>query len=149
MLKDQAYHEAAIKYNEGLAEFAETLAPTLGHEEIRRWCTAVGNQHRFHAKRHQSALNKILAKQTPEQVEQVTEGLDVPEPVEDTDVDFRDAGSGQYVSEEYAEENPETTVSETTPESYSMNKKFDDGCINTHKPLNELCDFHPKGVANA
>jgi hypothetical protein len=29
------------------------------------------------------------------------------------DVDYRDAGSGQYVSEEYAEANPDTTVAET------------------------------------
>lgn len=100
MQKDQAYHEAAIKYNEGLAEFAENLAPTLNHEEVQKWCVAVGKQHRFHAKRHQSALNKILLKQTPETVEVLADGLDVPAPaveaVDDGPPDLLSDGCNKY-----------------------------------------------------
>lgn len=84
MQKDQSYHEAAILYNEGLAEYAEKLAPTLPHAEVQRWCTAVGKQHRFHAKRHKAALEKILSKQASEvNVENISDGLDVPAPIDE------------------------------------------------------------------
>lgn len=33
-----------------------------------------------------------------------------------SDVDYRDATTGEFVTEEYAEANPDTTVSETEPE---------------------------------
>lgn len=123
MQKDQSYHEAAIAYNEGLAEFAENLAPTLGHEEVRKWCTAVGKQHRFHAKRHQSALNKILLRQPAEEVEHVADGLDVPEPA---------------VEEEVVVER------KVTPSPV-----LSDGCDPFHDPTNPNCDFRPKENANA
>lgn len=83
MQNKQDYHKAAIIYNEVLAECAEELAPKLEHEEVRKWSTAVGKQHRFHAKRHRLALNKLLLKEDSPPVEQVPDGLDVPEPVED------------------------------------------------------------------
>lgn len=119
MQKDESYHEAAIAYNEGLAEFAEKLAPTLGHPEVERWCKAVGKQHRFHAKRHQAALDKILSKKGSEEVtvESIPDGLDVPEVVEKP---------------------AETSV-----------KTFDDGCVESHKPLdNPDCEFSPNKVVN-
>lgn len=34
------------------------------------------------------------------------------DPVPSADINYRDAGTGQYVSEEYADANPETTVGE-------------------------------------
>ena len=65
MLKTKSYHESAIVYNEKLAEFAEELSKKLVNEEVQRWCKAVGKQHRFHAKRHRAALERILDEQPP------------------------------------------------------------------------------------
>lgn len=59
MPKDASYHEAAIRYNEEIAAFAEDLSERLEHEEVARWSKAVGKQHRFHGGRHKRALNKI------------------------------------------------------------------------------------------
>lgn len=43
------------------------------------------------------------------------------------DEQYRDAVTGQYVTEEYAEENPDTTVAETMPDSYEERwVKYDD-----------------------
>jgi len=124
MLKDQIYHESAIKYNEGLAEFAETLAPTLENEEVRKWCTAVGKQHRFHAKRHRSALNKILMKEVAPSVEVVRDGMDVPADTEDVVV---------------------MTATSTEVEDIVKQEVLSDGCTPYHDPANVLCDFYPKG----
>lgn len=61
MYKDVSYHTSAVAYNEGLAETAESLVEKVDHPEIKRWCAAVGKQHRFHAKRHQAALDRLTA----------------------------------------------------------------------------------------
>jgi hypothetical protein len=118
MQKDQAYHESAIAYNEGLAEYAENLATTLEHEEVKRWCTAVGKQHRFHAKRHRNALNKLLLKQAAPPVETVMDGMDVPP-----------QGEPNVVREEAVEE--EVTV-------------LEDGCSPFHNPTRPECQFYPQ-----
>jgi len=128
MQKDQAYHEAAIAYNEGLAEFAENLVPTLGHEEVRKWCTAVGKQHRFHAKRHRSALNKIILKEKPEIVESIPDGLDVPEPSEENVVSATAVLS-------------KTSETVVTP---SSQETLGDGCSPYHNPADPKCEFYPK-----
>lgn len=60
--RDPSYYESAIRYNEELAKFAADLAPTIEHEEPRRWCLSVAKQHRFHANRHKKALDKLRAK---------------------------------------------------------------------------------------
>ena len=65
MEKDRSYHESAVMYNEGLAAFAEELSEKIEHAEIRKWCKHVGKQHRFHARRHQLALEKIEAASRP------------------------------------------------------------------------------------
>jgi hypothetical protein len=99
MQKDQAYHESAIAYNEGLAEYAENLATTLEHEEVRRWCIAVGKQHRFHAKRHRNALNKLILKQAAPPVETVMDGMDVPpqaEPVVEEKAEVLEDGCSPF-----------------------------------------------------
>lgn len=128
MQKDQAYHESAIAYNEGLAEFAENLVPTLEHDEVKRWCTAVGKQHRFHAKRHRNALNKLLMKQAAPPVETLADGLDVPEPTEEA-IESKD------LLEEPVEED---TVAE------DGNPPLTDGCSPFHDPTNINCEFYPK-----
>lgn len=158
------YHEDAILYNEAIAEEAEGLNDQLRDPEIKKWARAVAKQHRHHLKRHRSALRKLQAGEEPESIEIIPEGLDVPplqeEEQEDTrplaeqqadfaaekaaedvadetdvtDVDYRDAGTGQYVSEEYASEHPDTTVGEseqsaeqpmkpTTPNPSVLDKK--------------------------
>jgi hypothetical protein len=129
MQKDQTYHESAIKYNEGLAEFAETLAPTLEHEEVRKWCTAVGKQHRFHAKRHRSALNKLLLRQESPPVEVFMDGMDVPDPENTVTA--------------------EVTASETEVEEIvERDDTLSDGCSPYHNPIDPNCQFHPKGDDN-
>jgi len=132
MQKDQAYHKAAILYNEGLAEFAENLAKTLGHPEVQKWCVAVGKQHRFHAKRHRSALNKLLLKQTAAPVEALADGLDVPEPsIEGT---LSATATVTTPSESEVEEILEPTETKTLP----------DGCSPFHNPTRPECEFYPK-----
>lgn len=119
MQKNEAYHESAIKYNEGLAKAAEELAPTIEHEEPRRWCIAVGKQHRFHAKRHKSALEKLRNKQEAPSVERILDGLDVPDLEKSTE---------------------EKAIEQMAKEA----ETFNDGCVGTHKPLEPSCDYYPK-----
>lgn len=64
MPKDVSYHEAAIKYNDELAEFAEGLSGRLDHEEISKWSMAVSKQHKFHAGRHRNALKQLQKMET-------------------------------------------------------------------------------------
>jgi len=130
MQKDQSYHESAILYNEELAEFAENLAPTLEHAEVQKWCTAVGKQHRFHAKRHRSALNKLLMKQIPAPVEALADGLDVPDPTEVEEI-----------------LTPQTDITMSDAEHLPPEKDekiLPDGCTPFHLPSNPTCEFYPK-----
>lgn len=99
MQKPASYHRSAVIYNEALAEAAEGLSEKLEDPEIQKWARSVGKQHRFHLKRHKLALEKIEA------------GEEVDE--EPDSVQHRDAETGQYVSEEYANEHPSTTVQES------------------------------------
>jgi len=145
MQKDQSYHESAILYNEGLAEFAENLAPTLEHEEVRKWCTAVGKQHRFHAKRHRSALNKLLLKQIPAPVESLADGLDVPI---SNNVEVEESGTvkpePKVVSAEANLSTKAGFLAALTEKSESEEPTLQDGCSPYHDPLNPNCEFYPK-----
>lgn len=126
MQKDQAYHEAAITYNEGLATCAEQLVETLGHEEVQRWSKAVAKQHRFHAKRHQSALDKLKAQaEEPEKIDLSAAGQ--TEPLATIEVSDE--------TTEIIEEAPEGVLS--------------DGCAPYHDPNRPECEFSPnKEAAN-
>jgi hypothetical protein len=133
MQKDQAYHESAIVYNEGLAEFAENLVPLIEHDEVKRWCTAVGKQHRFHAKRHRLALNKFLLKQAAPSVEAVMDGLDVPPQSEPTVV------SGEAVLQ--------STLGIATDVEDILEPEVEvlaDGCSLFHDPSRMGCQYYPK-----
>jgi rubrerythrin len=137
MQKTQAYHESAIEYNEGLADAAENLAPTLKDEEVRKWCTSVAKQHRFHAGRHQKALDKLLKRETPvDEVEQIPDGLDVPDPEDEgeEEVELKPATAPLTPPTVTAEEpesstaltweepkSPEEADVETAPEEASFN----------------------------
>jgi len=143
MQKDQSYHESAIKYNEGIAEFAENLAPELEHEEVQKWCTSVGKQHRFHAKRHRSALNKLLLKKVPAPVEAIADGLDVPAPIEDAEeiatpnTDINVSTDGIHL--------PPDAAKVVEPEPEEKDKQIlPDGCTPFHVPSNPTCEFYPK-----
>jgi hypothetical protein len=126
MQKNQAYHEACIEYNEGIADAAEKLAPTLGHEEPQRWCRSVAKQHRFHAKRHQSALDKLKAQaEDPEKMDLSVAGE--TEPLATIEVSDE--------TTEIIEEAPERVLA--------------DGCAPYHDPNRPECDFSPnKEAAN-
>lgn len=117
MPKDAAYHEAAIQYNDELADFAKALAARLEHPTVAGWARAVENQHRFHSSRHQNAIRKLEGR-APNAVENTEDGgedraIVDREPDTDEQIVHRSAESGQFVSEEEAEENPATTVRET------------------------------------
>jgi hypothetical protein len=107
MQKDQSYHEAAIKYNDSLSVHAAGLADEIEHEEIKRWCRAVEKQHRFHSNRHAQALKKLLDREATGDESPTAE---TPDPT----TDYRSAATGQFVTEEFAHDNPDTTVGETT-----------------------------------
>ena len=100
MTKDADYHEAAIKYNDGLANYAAELAETLENEIVKKWCLSVSRQHAYHARRHKKQLAR-LNEGGGDQSENETQTIN------------RSAETGQFVTEEFAEENPETTVEET------------------------------------
>lgn len=136
MQKDQSYHESAIKYNEGIAEFAENLAPTLEHAEVQKWCTSVGKQHRFHAKRHRSALNKLLLKQIPPPVEAISDGLDVPALADESE-EINTPETGIHLP-------PGTSTAVESPPVEKDEQILPDGCTPFHTPTNPTCEFYPK-----
>lgn len=127
MARTQAYHKSAIIYNERLAEAAEELAPTLEDEEVRKWCTSVGKQHRFHAKRHRSALNKLLLKEQAPPVEQIADGLDVPD---------------------MEEPSPDEIVDILETQTAGVENALSDGCSPYHDPTRPECEFYPSDKQN-
>lgn len=137
MQKDQSYHESAIAYNEGLAEFAENLVPRLEHEEVKRWCTAVGKQHRFHAKRHRSALEKFLRKEAAPPVEMVRDGMDVPDPSEENEPEV-------ILGKAELRPTSELTEVEDILEPETAVETLSDGCSPYHDPTNPACEFYPQ-----
>lgn len=70
MEKDATYHESAIRYNDELAQFADQLADTLEHTEVKRWCRSVAKQHKFHLGKHERALKRLNEKEELEMNEQ-------------------------------------------------------------------------------
>lgn len=128
-VKDAWYHQAAITYNEELAEHAEELSSRLNHPVISKWCDSVAKQHRFHLSRHRKALAKLERMQDGSTVETEDGGEDLvisEKTIADEQAEFaaqhddagevvihRSAKSGKFVTEEQAEAHPNTTVSET------------------------------------
>lgn len=142
MQKTEAYHQAAIQYNEGLAEAAEDLAPSLEHEEVKKWCIAVGKQHRFHAKRHKSALNKLQTKQDQDTspVEVMTDGLDVPEPDEGEEVEEILEPKTVQAEAQLTHQGQPAPAPEADVISGSA---FSDGCVGEHQPMEPSCEYYP------
>lgn len=114
VVKDESYHESAVRYNEELQKFAEKLAEETEHPEIKRWCLAVMRQHKYHRGRHLKALSQLREKNTAV-VETEDGGEDVV--LDDERTVHRSAESGQFVTEETADSNPETNVQETVEAS--------------------------------
>lgn len=112
MLKDVSYHESAVRYNEELQVYAEKVAETLEHPEIKKWCLSVARQHKFHAGRHKKALQK-LQEQGEEGATINTEDGGEDRVIDDEHIVHRSAESGQFVTEDEADEHPSTTVAET------------------------------------
>jgi hypothetical protein len=136
MARTQDYHKSAIIYNERLAEAAEELAPTLVDAEVQKWCVSVGKQHRFHAKRHRSALNKLLLKEEAPPVEQIADGLDVHP------LDSSSASDAEPTL-------PEPTEVEEILESQEVvDQMLPDGCSPFHDPSRPECEFAPKENVN-
>lgn len=124
MQKDRSYHEAAIQYNEEIENFANELATRLQHEEVARWARSVAKQHHFHAGRHK----KALAKFDSQDVDTVnTEDGGEDRVFDDEKVVHRSAASGQFVTQEFADDHPRTTVEETVdaPELTETEKEAD------------------------
>lgn len=123
MPKDKRHHEAAVMYNEELADFAEDLAARLPDSEPKKWCVAVSKQHRYHANKHKAALAMI--DNQGEAVEELDSGGQIEDvPAEDEIIEpsqyngddkivHRSAETGQFVTEDFADENPATTVEES------------------------------------
>lgn len=109
MQKDRSYHEAAIQYNEEIETFANELATRLQHEEVARWARSVAKQHHFHAGRHK----KALAKFDNQDVDTVnTEDGGEDRVFDDEKVVHRSSVSGEFVSEEFADNHPRVTQEE-------------------------------------
>lgn len=68
MQDKELYHADAVEYNKVLAESAEALAETLNDPTVKKWNRGIAKQHRYHEKRHRSALSS-LQEQATESVE--------------------------------------------------------------------------------
>lgn len=112
MLKDASYHQAAIQYNDEIADFAEALSTKLDHEEVARWSRAVAKQHRFHAGRHKKALEKLRATGATT-VETEDGGED--KILDEDRIVHKSAADGKFVSEEFADKHPKTTYETEVP----------------------------------
>lgn len=121
----EIYHSSAVEYNRTLAEAAEKLVDVVEDPTVKKWCRGIGKQHRYHEKRHASALTKIQSEEPAPLTVAEEQKIFARERMADeaqegshdiSDVDFRDAESGRYVTEEYAEGNPATTVAESSKE---------------------------------
>jgi hypothetical protein len=104
MQKDISYHQSAIQYNEELADFAEDLSKRLENAEVAKWAQSVSKQHRFHAGRHKKSLANIEDGNVP--------GVET----NNEKTVYRNASTGEYVTEEYAKEHPDITISEKVPD---------------------------------
>lgn len=159
MPKDRVYHEDAVLYNEKIASAAEEALEVLRDPTIIKWVGGIARQHRFHEKRHKVALDKINSREATEViVEQIPEGLDVPEPEdqEETDAILADEDAMAAIAEAEAELLPPVVVTEdadssptTAMFSSDPTQYDDDGCVvNNHVPLSPTCKFNPdRGVA--
>lgn len=178
MPKDRVYHEDAVLYNEKIASAAEEALEVLRDPTIIKWVGGIARQHRFHEKRHKVALDKINSREATEViVEQIPEGLDVPEPedeshvqvdgtdnelvgtaleVEETNAILADPDTMAAIAEAEAELLPPVVVEEdfessptTATFSSDPTQYDDDGCVvNNHVPLSPTCKFNPdRGVA--
>jgi hypothetical protein len=120
MKKDLSYYESAIEYNAGVAEFAETLAPTLQNEEVRRWCSSLAKKHRIHEKRHRIALETVRARQTSTIIDKAPD-VAGPEMVAVTDPS-------------------EVTINTVTEDDVTV---LPDGCSPFHDPSSPNCEYYP------
>lgn len=55
-------HRDAVRYNQVLAEAAESLLGELTDPDVRKWVTGISNLHRFHERRHLASLRKAEEK---------------------------------------------------------------------------------------
>lgn len=101
MPKDSTYHRSAIQYNEALAVVAEEQADLVEDPEVKKWCRSVGKQHRFHAKRHRSALAKLEQSDSnltpePSSVEvSIADDVDTGKDVTDESVEVTPVADGE------------------------------------------------------
>jgi hypothetical protein len=82
MQDKEIYHASAVQYNEALAIAAEEQASSVQDPVVKKWCTSIAKQHRFHLKRHRAALAKIQGEArvlTPEEMPAQTHEKSVAE----------------------------------------------------------------------
>lgn len=108
MLKDTTYHTSAVEYNEGLADAADGLAATVPHPEIQKWCRAVSKQHRFHAKRHKSALTKL------EQDQDRDDRTDAVNVIEPEDIESFNMSLAEQQAQYAKKQENDTAIGEST-----------------------------------
>lgn len=57
-----AYHSAAVEYNTRARDHFEQQAADITQETVAKWCRSIANQHEYHRKRHQNALDRLNKK---------------------------------------------------------------------------------------
>lgn len=73
MSKNIEYHEDVVAYNRRLAEVAEQLAEELNDETVKKWCAAVGRQHRAHERRHAGYIQKLKHEDENQRLDEIIE----------------------------------------------------------------------------
>lgn len=62
VIKDEAYYEAVIDYNDQMAAAAKAIRNAHTHTVVEGWAHGVFKQHREHAKMHRKNLNRLRRK---------------------------------------------------------------------------------------
>lgn len=86
-------------------------------EKVRTLTKAQADEAGIKVPHEPRPAKKAIPREPKKKVGNVGEALKQAQDKADVDVDYRSAETGQYVSEETAEANPDTTVKETTPKS--------------------------------
>jgi hypothetical protein len=84
MAKDEAYHRAAVKFNEDAEAFFRDLAQKIEHSDVKHWARRAAKNYRLHRIMHEKWVRRLTehpqivtdpSQLTPEGAEQMREAL--------------------------------------------------------------------------
>lgn len=84
MAKDEAYHRAAVKFNEEAETFFRDLGQKIEHSDVKHWARRAAKNYRLHRIMHEKWVRRLTeqpqivtdpSQLTPEDAEQMRETL--------------------------------------------------------------------------